>query len=179
MSRSELRLAGFGGQGIVLSGMVLGSAASMFGGKHACQTQSYGPEARGGACKAEIIISDQPVDYPMSLDLEVLVAMSQEALDRYIGDLRLGGVLIVDADLIRRLPPEDRYQIHRVPATSTAEECLGRRIVANMVMLGALVAITGVVSRSDLESAVKSLVPKGTENLNIKAIRTGQELVSA
>ncbi len=178
MKRSELRLAGFGGQGIVLAGMVLGSAASMFGNRYACQTQSYGPEARGGACKAEIVISDQPVDYPMSLDLEILVAMSQEALDRYVGDLKPGGILIVDADLVRRLPEDDLYVVHRVAATSTAERDLGRRIVANMVMLGAVVAITSVVSNDDLESAVASLVPEGTQDLNIRAVRRGQELVA-
>ena len=178
MTRKEIRMAGFGGQGIVLSGVVIGAAASVIGGRFASQTQSYGPEARGGACKADVVLSDEPVDYPMAQDLEVLVTMSQEALDKYIGDLREGGTLIVDEDLVRQLPEDTSFSLHRIPATMVAEKELGRRIVANMVMLGALVGITGIVSGRELEEAVKMMVPEGTEELNISAVRRGFELVS-
>lgn len=176
MSRQEIRIAGFGGQGIVLAGVVLGSAASVFGGKHSSQTQSYGPEARGGACQSEVVISNAPVDYPMAIELETLVAMSQEAMDRYVGDLKPGGTLIVDQDLVQSLPEEGDYQIHRIPATAVADRELGRRIVANMVMLGAAVAITKAVSPEELEQAVRMMVPPGTEELNLKAIRQGYQL---
>lgn len=179
MSRREVRFAGFGGQGVVLSGVVLGSAASVFGGKHSSQTQSYGPEARGGACQAEVVISDDPVDYPMAEDLQTLVAMSQEALDRYLGDLKAGGTLIVDEDLVRRLPENGLYDLHRIPATSIADKELGRRIVANMVMLGAVVTITGAVTAEELEQAVAMMVPPGTEELNLNAVRRGYQLAQA
>lgn len=179
MSRREVRFAGFGGQGVVLSGVVLGCAASVFGGKYSSQTQSYGPEARGGACQAEVVISDEPVDYPMAEELETLVAMSQEALDRYVVDLKTGGTLIVDEDLVRRLPGDGMYDLHRIPATAIADKELGRRIVANMVMLGAVVAITGAVSAEELEQAVTMMVPPGTEELNLKAIRCGYQLAQA
>ncbi|MFO8059065.1 MAG: 2-oxoacid:ferredoxin oxidoreductase subunit gamma [Bacillota bacterium] len=179
MERKELRFAGFGGQGIVLSGVVIGAAAAVFGDRFASQTQSYGPEARGGACKSEVVISDEPVDYPMAMDLQVLVTMSQEALDKYVGDLRDGGTLIVDEDLVRRLPDENgSFTLHKIPATTVAEKELGRRIVANMVMLGALVGITGIVSREELEEAVKVSVPAGTEELNLSAVKRGYELAS-
>lgn len=179
MSRREVRFAGFGGQGVVLSGVVLGSAASVFGGKHASQTQSYGPEARGGACQSEVVISDERVDYPMAEDLQTLVAMSQEALDRYVGDLKAGGTLIIDADLVRRLPTDGAYQLHQIPATTVADKELGRRIVANMVMLGAVVAITEAVTMAELEQAVATMVPPGTEELNLNAIRRGFQLAQA
>ncbi len=179
MERKEIRIAGFGGQGIVLSGVVIGTAAAVFGDRFASQTQSYGPEARGGACKSEVVISGEPVDYPMAMDLEVLVTMSQEALDKYVGDLREGGILIVDEDLVRRVPDDMSFSLHSIAATTVAEKELGRRIVANMVMLGALVGISGIVSREELEEAVKMMVPEGTEELNIKAVRRGYELASA
>jgi 2-oxoglutarate ferredoxin oxidoreductase subunit gamma len=174
--RQELRIAGFGGQGVVLCGVVLGTAASVFGGKHASQTQSYGPEARGGACQAEVVIADGPVDYPMALELSTLVAMSQEALDRYAKDLKPGGTLIVDADLVQRLPEGGGFEVHRIPATVVADRELGRRIVANMVMLGAVVGITGAVTLGDLEQAVTMMAPKGTADLNLRAVRRGLEL---
>lgn len=176
MNRHEIRFAGFGGQGIVLTGVVLGTAAAMFGGKHASQTQSYGPEARGGACQSEVVISDEPVDYPVALSLETLVAMSQEALDKYIGDLVPGGLLVVDKDLVTRVPEDGKYELKRVPATSVAEKELGRRIVANMVMLGAVVQLSGIIKPEELEDAVKRMVPPGTEDLNIRAVRRGYEL---
>lgn len=176
--RRELRIAGFGGQGIVLSGVVLGDAASEFGGLYASQTQSYGPEARGGACKAEVIISDEPIDYPNALELEVLVALNQESLDSYLGELKAGGTLIVDSELVREVPEGSDYLVHWIPANKTAEEQLGRRIVTNMVMLGAVVAITGVVELEALEGAVNKMVPAGTEELNVRAVRLGYELGS-
>jgi len=176
--RRELRIAGFGGQGVVLSGVVLGDAASEFGGLFASQTQSYGPEARGGACKAEVVISDEPIDYPNALDLEILVALNQESLDKYLGEVKAGGTLIVDADLVRNVPDDGEYVVHRIPATKKAEDVLGRRIVANMVMLGAVTALTGIVELGDLEGAIRQMVPAGTEELNVKAARLGYELGS-
>ena len=179
MGRREVRIAGFGGQGMILSGVVIGTAATVFGGRYASQTQSYGPEARGGACKSDVIFSDEPIDYPMAENMEVLVAMSQEALDKYIVDLEEGGTLIVDDDLVGQLPDDHPFVLHRIPATTVAENELGRRIVANMVMLGALVGITEVIFLEELEEAVKMMVPEGTEELNISAVRRGYELASA
>lgn len=173
-AKMEIRLAGFGGQGIILSGHILGKAASLFEHKNAVFTQSYGPEARGGSCSADVVISQETIYYPKVGQPDVLVLMSQGAWNTYGGSLRPGGTLILDEDLVSLETPPDGVTIYRVPATRIAEE-MGRKIVANIVMLGAVAALGGVVAYESLKEAVLSSIPKGTEQLNIEAFDRGYE----
>jgi len=177
MPRTEIKVTGFGGQGVVLTGIIVARAACLHDAKNATQTQSYGPEARGGAARSEVVISDEPIDYPKVEQADILVAMSQEALDRHLGTLREGGVLLVDEDLVRDIPEGKEIVLYRVPATRVASEELGRRIVANMVMLGATAGATSIVSEESLKAAVRESVPRGTEELNIAALEKGLALV--
>jgi 2-oxoglutarate ferredoxin oxidoreductase subunit gamma len=170
--RQEVRLAGFGGQGIILAGYVLGKAAALYGGKEAVFSQSYGPEARGGACAAEVIISDEAVDYPRVSRPDCLVLMSQEAFHTYGPQVNEGGIVIMDADLVETTTEGER--IYRCPFTSLAEK-LGNRIVANMVMLGYLTAVTGLVSREALEESIRTSVRERTIPLNLKAFEAGHD----
>ena len=172
MSRIEVVFTGFGGQGIVLSGVILARAA-LYDKKGVVQTQSYGPEARGGACRAEVIISDDVVYYPFVEEADILVAMSQEALDKYINNIRKGGQLIVDSTTITQIPQKVGVKLNKVAATDIASEKLGKIIVANIVMLGALANLTGIVSREAMEKAVRESIPRGTEEINLKALEAG------
>ncbi len=171
--RREVRLSGFGGQGILLAGNILGKAVALFEGRNAVFTQSYGPEARGGACNADVVISQDPIHYPKVTRPDVLVFMSEEAKNAHQD---LGGpdtVVIVDEDLVRTEGLQVRQdRLFRVPATRIAEG-LGRRMVANIVMLGYLCAVTGVAQYESLKKAVLSSVPKGTEALNTEAFDKG------
>ncbi len=170
--KSEIRLAGSGGQGVITAAVILAEAAGLHEGKHATQTQSYGPEARGGASKAEVVISDQPIHYPKAQKLDLLLAMTQEACDRYFHDLKYEGMLIVDADLVANLPTSAALA---VPITRLAREALGRDLFANIVALGVVAGATGVVSLKSLEAAVLARVPRGTEEANRKALHLGFE----
>jgi len=174
MARTEVRIAGFGGQGVVLAGVLLGQAA-LNDGRYAVQTQSYGAETRGGAARSEVIVSDEPVVYPEVIAPGVMAVLSQAALDRYLSDLAPDATLIVDADLVTDVP-ETGAQLYRGRFTEVAGQELGRPIVANMVMLGFLVAATGVVSGGGLREAVRAGVPAGTEALNLKALTRGMEM---
>jgi 2-oxoglutarate ferredoxin oxidoreductase subunit gamma len=174
MSRTEIRLTGFGGQGIILSGYIIGKAAAIHDKKEATFTQSYGPESRGGACSAQVIISDEPVHYPHLIDPSILVVMSQEAYNKYAPTLREGVLLIVDENLVETDDHAAAIRLLSVPATRLAEE-LGRKIVANIVMLGFFAAVTDVVSVEAMREAILSSVPKGTEELNLKAFQKGYE----
>jgi 2-oxoglutarate ferredoxin oxidoreductase subunit gamma len=182
MSRTEIRLTGFGGQGIILSGYIVGKAAAIHDRKQATFTQSYGPESRGGACSAQVIISNDPVSYPHLVDPSILVVMSQEAYNKYAPALREDALLIVDQDLVETgeiagdLGSGNGVKLLSVPATRLAEE-LGRKIVANIVMLGFFAAVISeaVVSVEALREAVRTSVPKGTEELNLKAFQKGYE----
>lgn len=176
MTRYEIRIAGFGGQGVVTAGYVLGRAACLFDGKNATQTQSYGPEARGGACTSEVVISEDVVDYPKVINPDVLLAMSQEAYVRYGEDIKNGGVIIVDKDLVSVENRRRGVTYFEVPSTAVAEE-LGNKIVANIVMLGALVALTDVVSREAIRRSVEERFPKAAE-INLRALEKGMELAS-
>jgi 2-oxoglutarate ferredoxin oxidoreductase subunit gamma len=173
MSRKEIRIAGFGGQGIVLSGYILGRAASVFDRGFSTLTQSYGPESRGGSCRAELIISDAPVDYPYVVSPQVQITLSQEAYDKYGKNAPPETLLIVDADLVKvdssRNPPP-----LSIPASRMAQE-LGRPVVANIIMLGFLAATSDAVSREALQKAVLDSIPPGTETLNMKAFELGLE----
>lgn len=168
--RLEIRLAGEGGQGMILAGIILAEAASVYDGKNAVQTQSYGPEARGGASRAEVIISSGEIDYPEIMSADVLVAMSQEACDRYSPDLKKDGLLIVDSDKVGRVTFHNNV---RLPITRNAKEATGRSITANIYVLGLLANLTKAVSRQALEQAVSARAPKGTLDLNLSALDAG------
>ena len=175
MPRTEIRFAGFGGQGVVLSGVLLGSAAVLHDGKHAVQTQSYGAAARGGAARSDVIVDDVPIVYPQVAHPDIMTVFTNEALKKYIDDLKDGAVLIIDEDLVN--PPDGTsFRIYRVPATTIAVKELGRGIVANMIMLGFLVALTGIVTVEAAEKAIRGGVPKGTEDLNLSAFSRGAAL---
>ena len=169
--RYEVRLAGTGGQGAILAGMILADAA-IRDGKNAAQTQSYGPEARGGASRSEVVISDGEIDYPKVLEPDITLCMSQEACDRYSGARREAGLLILDTDHVSRAPTTRAV---RVPLTTLAREVSGRAITANVVALGLLAGLTHLVSRGSLEAAVQAQAPEGTEEMNRRALAAGYE----
>jgi len=178
-NRTEVRISGFGGQGIVLAGVILARAAAIYNNAEATQTNSHGAESRGGACVSDVVISDERIDYPMCVSPEVLVCMSPESATRYVPGMKPGGVLIVDEDLVPNIPEGKYSRVIKIPATRVANEELAKRVVANVVMLGALVGIAPVVSREAMEKAVLDSAPKGTEELNMKALRRGFELGEA
>jgi 2-oxoglutarate ferredoxin oxidoreductase subunit gamma len=173
MSRTEVRLSGFGGQGIILAGYILGKAASIYEDRHATLTQSYGPESRGGACSAQIVVSDEPISYPNVTAPDVLLAMSQEAYLKYYREPKPGALVVIDPDLVN---PGDKVRddvkLYRIPATALAEK-LGRRVVANIIALGYLIRVSGVISAEAVRKAVETSVPKGTEDFNRRAFETG------
>lgn len=170
--RVEVRFAGFGGQGIIKSGIIVAAAACIHGGKNAVQTQSYGPESRGGACKSEVVMSEEEIDFPKVVDPDVLVVMSQHAYNDYAEDVKSSGIVIMDPDMIPHEKDLKNVGVFRVPATKIAEE-LGRKIVANIVMIGAFVAITGLLDENAVKESIKENIPKGTEELNLAAFEKG------
>ena len=171
MKKAEIRLAGFGGQGIVLLGNIIGKAASIYNDSYAALTQSYGPESRGGSCRAEVIISDSPIEYPYITDPEVLVILSQEAFNEFGARAKSHVLLIVDSEMVKiDKPPAAR--VLSIPAGRLAQE-MGKPVVANIIMLGFLAANSDVVSREALERAVKDFIPAGTESFNMKAFELG------
>jgi len=172
--RYELRFSGAGGQGLILAGVIMAESASIYDGKQAVQSQSYGPEARGGASKSEVIISDGPIDYPKATVVDALLALTQEACDKYSSDLKEGGVLLVDSDLVKKLPAGN-FKTVSFPIINTAKNEVGREIVANIVALGAMVALTGVVTKESAEKAVLARVPEAFIELNKKAFQMGYE----
>ncbi|OHB25824.1 MAG: 2-oxoglutarate ferredoxin oxidoreductase subunit gamma [Desulfuromonadaceae bacterium GWC2_58_13] len=176
--RYEIRFSGAGGQGLITAGIILAEAAAIIEGKFAAQSQSYGPEARGGASKSEVIISDAPIDYPKATIVDACLAMTQESADKYANGIKPGGVLLLDTDFVKNEPKGD-FKIYKMPITRTAKEDLGREIVANVVALGAMIALTGVVSREAGEKAVLAKVPAAFLDLNKKAYNLGFEKIKA
>jgi 2-oxoglutarate ferredoxin oxidoreductase subunit gamma len=168
--RYEVRLAGEGGQGMILAGVILAEAAAVYDDLNAIQTQSYGPEARGGASRSEVIIAQGEIDYPKVTVADLLLCMSQEACDRYYEQVKDEGLIVVDSCNVSRLPSARAIS---VPITELAERATGRRITASIVALGLLGGLTGVVSRQALEKAVSDRVPDGTEAVNLKALSAG------
>lgn len=168
--RLEIRLAGEGGQGMILAGVILAEAAAIHDGLNAVQTQSYGPEARGGASRSEVIIARGEIDYPKVMAADLLLCMSQEACDKFYTQVKEDGCIIVDSTQVSRLPS---HRAIAVPFTQIAQETTGRRITASMVALGFLCGLTGVVSKQALEKAVCDRVPTGTEEMNLKALAAG------
>jgi len=174
MQLTEIRIAGFGGQGVILSAVVLGKAASIFQGAFATMTQNFGPEARGGACSAQLVLSDSPVLYPYVTKPDILVVMSQEAYVRFIPELKDGGILIVEQDLVRVSDSDIKFQVFSVPATRIAE-VLGKRMVLNSVMMGFFTAVTRLLEPDAVRKAVADSVPASFQELNLKAFDNGLE----
>ncbi len=170
-NRIEVRIAGYGGQGVVLAGQILGKAA-VYDGKNALQTQSYGAEARGSAARSEVIISDGKINFPAVRKCDILVAMNQESLNKHLEALKENGILIVDSTYVKEIP-ETKAEVYKVPATETAQKTFGASLYANMVMLGALAKITNLVSVEALEKAIKESVPPKTVETNINALKKG------
>lgn len=168
--RIEIRMAGEGGQGMILAGIILAEAAAVYDGKQATQTQSYGPEARGGASRSEVVISDGEIDHPEVLCPDVVLTLSQEAYNKFAQTVRPGGLLIVDADAVE---PSASFKGLKVPIARIAHETTGKEITANTVALGVLAGLTNVVSRAAIEKAVAARAPKGTEEMNRKALQAG------
>lgn len=171
--RREIRFSGFGGQGIILAAVIVGRAAVMYDNKFAVQTQVYGPEARGGASMSAVIIDDDPILFPKVTNPDIYVIMSQEGFEKYGVQAGPGAVMLVDSTLVHSRPS---CRCIEIPATRDARENLKRDIVANIIMIGALVAVTGIVSREAIEKAILDSVPKGTEALNLQALKRGFEL---
>ncbi len=174
MQLTEIRVAGFGGQGVILAAMIVGKAASIHEGGYATLTQSFGPEARGGASSAQVILSDSPVLYPYVTHPDVLVVMSQEAYTRFSPELKETGILIVEEDLVRISDLGAGWRVFGVPATRLAEE-LGRRMVLNVVMVGFFAAVTNLLHPDSIRKAVADSVPPATRELNLKAFDKGYE----
>lgn len=172
--RTEIRFAGFGGQGIIRSGLILSMAACIYGDKNAVQTQSYGPESRGGSCKSEVVIDDDEIDFPLVDQPDIVVIMSQEAYHKYVAAAKKGATILVDPNMVTDRSDPPNTGIYDIPATKTAEG-LGKTIVANVVMLGALTAVTKIVTQEAMKKAVLRNVPKGTEQLNTKAFGRGYD----
>jgi 2-oxoglutarate ferredoxin oxidoreductase subunit gamma len=171
---SEIRIAGFGGQGVILAAAVIGKAAAIFEGGYATMTQAFGPEARGGSSSAQVILSTDPILYPYVALPDVLVVMSQEAYSRFSPELKPGGILIIEQELVRvdKLPPGQR--IYAVPATRLAEQ-LGRKVVLNIVMVGFFGAVTALLDPDALRKSVADSVPPAMQALNLQAFDKGFE----
>ena len=171
---TEIRIAGFGGQGVILSAIVLGKAASIHQGAFATMTQNFGPEARGGACSAQLVVSDSPILYPYVTHPDIMVIMSQEAYVRFGSELKEGGIMIVEQDLVRVSDLKKEIQVYSVPATRIAEE-LGKRMVLNSVMVGFFTAVTKLLDTDAVRKAVADSVPPSSRELNLKAFEKGLE----
>ncbi|HEY3367351.1 MAG TPA: 2-oxoacid:acceptor oxidoreductase family protein [Symbiobacteriaceae bacterium] len=175
--RREVRLAGTGGQGLILAGIVLAEAAGLYDGKQVVQSQVYGPESRGGASRADVIVSDRAIDYPKATTPEALVVMSAEAYAKFGKQVKPDGVLLYDSELVQ--VAAGPAQTFGLPLTRVARDEVGRAITANMIALGALVELTGIVSKEALEAAAARRAPKGTVDINLSAIRKGYALAGA
>lgn len=175
MNRTEILIGGVGGQGVVLSGILLGTAATLFEGKKALQTQSYSSELRGGPTRAEVIISNDPITDPQVRKPDILIAMAQDAISKYIHRIKPKGLLIVDSDLVNEVENRN-FEILSIPATSLADKEMGNIVVANLIILGALIKKTSLLTPEAMEKAIEISVPKKAIPLNIKAFRMGLQL---
>ena len=168
--RLEIRFSGSGGQGMILGTVILAEAIGYDYSKNVVQTQSYGPEARGGASKSDVVVSTNEIYYPKAMELDVLLAMTQESMDKYYPDVRKDGLIVVDSDLVTNIPTDNYYGL---PFTKLAREEAGHVMVANVVALSAIAALTGIVSKDDIIKAVLNRAPKGTEEKNKAAVEIG------
>jgi 2-oxoglutarate ferredoxin oxidoreductase subunit gamma len=171
--RCEIRLSGSGGQGMVLAGMILAEAMGINDGKNVVQTQSYGPEARGGASRSDLVVSSKEIYYPKTIQLDLLLCLTQESCDAYYQALKEDGILIVDSGLVTQLPAREVYAF---PFTQLARERIGTSMVANIIALGTIASLTRIVSKKGLSEAVQRRAPKGTEEKNLQALEIGFEL---
>jgi len=169
---SEVKIGGFGGQGVILMGIIIGKAASIFDEGHATLTQSFGPEARGSACSAQLVVNTDPILYPYVSAPNVLICMSQEAYSKFSPELKEGGLLLIEEELVQVDDPPAGVHVFRIPSTRMAEE-LGRKLIQNIVMVGFFTAVTGIVDEEAARKAVAASVPSGTEELNLKAFEAG------
>ncbi|MGA9398603.1 MAG: 2-oxoacid:acceptor oxidoreductase family protein [Anaerolineaceae bacterium] len=173
--KKEIRISGFGGQGVALAGMILGKAATLYENIEAVMTQNYGPEARGGASSADVIVSDTEIAYPFIQEADILVALSQQAYLKYRPLSKKDAMVLIDQDLVT---PNKGDKVLAIPSQKLAEG-LGRRIVTNIVMLGFLTAVTGLVKRENMEKALESSMKASIVPLNLKAFATGFEYATA
>jgi 2-oxoglutarate ferredoxin oxidoreductase subunit gamma len=172
MRLTEIRFAGFGGQGVILAASVVGKAATLYQNLYATMCQNFGPESRGGSCSAQLLISSEPVLYPYVTQTDILAVMSQEAYFKFAGELKPGGLMLVEEDLVRisDLPAETR--VYGIPATRLAEE-IGKKMVLNMVMVGAFVAVTKLLDPDAVRRAVAESVPGHLRDVNLRAFDAG------
>ena len=176
MKKIEIRISGLGGQGVVLAGQILGRAAA-YSDKNVVQTQSYGAEARGSMAKSEVIISDDRIGFPIVRKCDILMAMNQEAVEKNLRDLKEDGILLVDSSTVEKAPVT-KARVFKIPATQTAEDSCGGKLYANMIMLGALVEITRIVSEASVKLAIKDSVAKKAVATNFEAFKKGENAVS-
>jgi 2-oxoglutarate ferredoxin oxidoreductase subunit gamma len=174
MKRTEILIGGVGGQGVILAGILLGSAATVFDNKKAVQTQAYSSEQRGGMARAEVILSDEPVTDPQVRRPDILIALAQDAINRHLKKIKPGGLLVMDSDLVQEVEKGD-FEILALPATSIADKEMGSVVVANLVLLGGLLKKTAVLSVGAMEKAIAANVPPKAKEMNLKAFRRGLE----
>ena len=172
--RYEMRFSGSGGQGMILAGIIMAEAAAIYDGKQAVQSQSYGPESRGGASRSEVIISDEEIDYPKATSIDAMLALTQEACNKYCKDIKDGGILLVDSDEVKSVP-KGNYKVYSFPIIATATTVLGKGIVANIISLGIMTELTKIITSGAMEKAVLARVPAAFTELNKKAIQLGFE----
>jgi 2-oxoglutarate ferredoxin oxidoreductase subunit gamma len=170
--RYEMRLSGSGGQGLVLAGRILAEAAALYDDLNATQSQSYGPEARGGASRSDVIISDHDIEFPKTGELDILLAFTQDAANNYIGELSENGLLVIDEEAVPT-PPEGKFRIISVPFQRLAREKFDRAVVANIVACGVISELAGCLSQEGVRAATLSRVPRGTEEINLEALELG------
>lgn len=175
--RIEFRFSGSGGQGLILAGIILADAAAIYENKNAVQTQSYGPEARGGSSKSEVIISDSPIEYPKATKVDYMVALTQESFNKYINDVRDTGIVIADKELVTDFS-KAKGKLYIIDMVKSAREELGKLLGLNIIALGVLVELSGIVSHESIESALLKRVPKGFEDYNKKALAIGFKLAA-
>ena len=174
MSTTEIKFGGFGGQGVILAGIIVGRAASIYNDKFATLTQSFGPEARGSACSAQVIVSDSRITYPYVTKPEILLAMSQEACNKFLPEASDDATVIIEEDLVKPNDLKKGMKLFGIPATRLAEE-LGRKMILNIVMVGFFTSVTKLVEYEAVKEAVKTSVPPGTEGMNLRAYERGYE----
>jgi len=173
--RIEICLSGSGGQGLILAGIILAEAAGIYDEKEAVQTQSYGPEARGGASRSEVVISENTIDYPKVMKSDILLALTQTACDKYIKNLSEDGILLADSDLVTNIPSVSN-KIYLFPIAETAQEKIGTKLVTNIISLGIIIGLTKIVSKEAIQKAVSSRVPAKAIEINKKALLLGFDI---
>jgi 2-oxoglutarate ferredoxin oxidoreductase subunit gamma len=174
MKRTEILVGGVGGQGVILAGILLGSAATLYDGKKAVQTQAYSSEQRGGMARAEVILSDEPVTDPQVRRPDILIALAQDAVNRHLKKIRPGGLMVMDSDLVQEVEKGD-FEVLSIPATTIADKEMGSVVVANLILLGGLLKKTDILSVGAMEKAIEANVPPKAKEMNLKAFRRGLE----